>query len=308
MKPGWTAGVTRARLLLSRALGPEQTRAIAALPSLEEALSAIAGSAYGERVQARFDIARAQRATADTLLWQLRVLAGWLPATGARLMRALAAWFELQNIDARLAALEGGGYEPPPFVLGALVTAWPQIEQARSVQQLADGIAGSAWGVPGGRTAAELALGMRVLWARRVHEAAPEAADWVAGAGALLVARELFVAGSRERVVQLRRLPGIGEEALRAGSIPELRSALHPRAAWALAGADEPRELWRAELEWWTRAERDATAMLARWSDETSVVLAAVMRLAADAQRMARALELAAGGGGSALTELLDAA
>ena len=84
-------------------------------------------------------------------------------------MRALAAWFELQNIDARLAALAGDGREPQPFVLGALATAWPMIERARSIEELASALADSAWGDPGGRSPAELALGLRVVWARRVQ-------------------------------------------------------------------------------------------------------------------------------------------
>ena len=90
MKPGWTAGVTRARLLLGRAVGPEHAREVARAPSLAEALAALAGSAYGERVRAGQDLATAQRGIADTLLWHLRILAGWLPAAGGALVRALA--------------------------------------------------------------------------------------------------------------------------------------------------------------------------------------------------------------------------
>ncbi len=304
MKPGWTAGVTRGRLLLSRRLGAEQARAVAARPSLDGAVSAMIGSAYGERARAGSGIVAAQRAVADTLLWHLRILAGWLPAAGVGLVRALAAWFELQNIDARLAALEGDGREPPPYALGALATAWPQVDQARTLEELAGVVAGSSWGDPGVRDPLELALGLRVLWARRVHEVAPAAAELVAGAGALLVARELFVADSRERIAQLRRLPGIGEEPLRASSIDELRRSLHPRAAWALAGVSEPAELWRAELGWWAAVEGDAVALLRRWGAE-EVVFAAVALLAADAQRTARALEAAANGGDPELVEFV---
>jgi hypothetical protein len=304
VKPGWTAGVTRARLLLSRIVGAEQARAIAGRSSLDEAVAAIAGSAYGERVAERSGIVAAERRVADTLLWHLRILAGWLPAQSVGLVRALAAWFELQNIDGRLAALAGDGGEPQPFALGALATGWQAIERARSFEELAGAVAGSAWGDPGGGSPAELALGLRVLWARRVDEVAPEAADWVAGAGALLAARELFVARSGGRLAQLRRLPGIGEAPLGAGSIEELRAVLHPQAAWALAGVREPGELWRAELGWWSRVEGDAIALLRRWGDETAV-LAAVARLAVDAQRMAWALEAAAHGGDPELVELV---
>jgi hypothetical protein len=121
VKPGWTAGMTRGRLLLGRTIGPDQARDVASRRSLAEAVGALAGSAYGERVRAGVELVVAERAVAETLLWQLRILAGWLPAVGASLVRALAAWFELANIDARIAALADDGREPSPFELrGAL--------------------------------------------------------------------------------------------------------------------------------------------------------------------------------------------
>jgi len=307
MRPGWTAGVTRGRLLLSRTIGAEHARSIAGAPSLADGIAILAGSAYGERVQPREDLAAAERAVGNTLLWHLRILAGWLPAAGAGVVRALAAWFELANIDARLAALASDGREPPPYELGALATAWPRIDPARTVEDVAHAIAGSAWAPVAGRSTAELALALRVSWARRVRDAAPEASDWVAGAGALLVARELLIAGGREHSEQLRRLPDVGEAPLASASLVDIRAALPARAAWALADVDEPSELWRAELGWWVRVEREARALLLTGSDE-SAVIAAVTLLAADAQRTARALRAAAGGGHPALVELVDAA
>lgn len=307
MKPGWTAGVTRGRLLLSRILGAGQAHAIAGRHSLDAGVAALAGSAYGERVQTGVDLVTAERGVAETLLWHLRILAGWLPAAGTGLVRALAASFELANIDARLAALASDGREPPPFVLGGLATAWPRVEQARTVEEMVAAVVGSAWGDPGGRSPAELALGLRVSWARRVRETAPEAADWVAGAAALLLARELLVVDTREHVAQLRRLPAVGEQALGASSVDELRAALPPQAAWALAGVSEPNELWRGELGWWSRVERDAMALLRRRGDE-AVVLAAVALLAVDAERTVRALEAAAHGGDPELVELVGGA
>jgi len=205
VKPAWTAGVTRARLLLSRTIGAGLAGRVAASPSLADGLAALAGSAYGERVRAGQDLAAAQRGVADTLLWHLRILAGWLPAGGAALMRALAGWFELANIDARLAALATGGREPPAFALGTLATAWPAAERARTIEELAGVLARSSWDVPRGRVPAEVAIGLRVAWGRRVRDSAPHARDWVEGAGALLVARELLVARTREHSEQLLR-------------------------------------------------------------------------------------------------------
>ena len=293
MKPGWTAGVTRARLLLNRAIGPEHASEVAASQSLRDGLAALAGSAYGERARADQDLAAAQRGVAETLLWHLRILAGWLPAAGAALVRALAGWFELMNIDARLAALASDGREPRPFVLGTLATAWNEAERARTVEDLAREVAGSAWRTSPGSSPPELTIGLRVAWARRVQESAPEAADWVAGAGALLVARELLVARSGEHAAQLLRYPGIDQRVLAANTVPELNGALGPRAGWALSGIAEPTDLWRAELGWWDRVEEDARALLRRIDDE-AVVLAAAALLAVDAQRTARALESAA--------------
>ena len=307
MRPGWTAGVTRARLLLSRVIGAEQARAIASRRSLDEAIAALAGSAYGERVPPGAGLLAAQRGVAETLLWHLRILAGWLPSAGVGLVRVLAGWFELANVDARLAALAGEGRASRPFELGALATAWPRAVQARTVEEIAAAVGGSAWGQVGGGAAAELALGLRVSWARRVQESAPEAGDWVAGAGALLVARELFVAGSHAHAAQLRRLPAVGEEPLRADSIGELRIRLGRQGAWALEGVTGPGELWRAELAWWSRVERDAVALLRRWADE-EVIVAVVALLGADAQRSVRAIEAAARGGDPELVELIGGA
>jgi hypothetical protein len=243
------------------------------------------------------DLATAQRAIADTLLWHLRILAGWLPAAGAALVRALASWFEIANVDARLAALAGDGREPEPFALGALATAWGAAGQARTIEQLSDALTASTWSLPRTDSPDELAIGLRVAWARRALQAAPEASAWAAGAVGLLVARELLVARSRAHVDQLRRCPGIDDHVLNARTLAELRDALDAEARWALGPLEEPSELWQAELAWWDRVEDDSRLLLRRADDE-AVVLAAVALLAVDAQRTARALQSADHGPG----------
>ncbi len=308
MRSGWVAGVTRARLLLSRTIGVEHARAVAGCGTLGEGVGSLAGSAYGERVHPGASLDAAQRGVEETLLWHLRIVAGWLPSSGAGLMRALAAWFELQNIDARLAALASDGREPEPFVLGGLATAWTRIEPAHTVEEIIAAVTGSAWGEAAAwGLPTDLTVGLRVAWAQRVVEATPAAAEWVAGAGALFLARELLLAGRRADSALLRALPGMGEDALAADSLDELRAALPMQAAWALAGCNEPSELWRCELRWWDRVERDAAALLHTWGDE-DVVLAAVALLAVDAQRTMRALAAAARGGRPDLVELIDGA
>ncbi len=305
MKPAWTAGVTRARLLLSRRIGPGLASTVAGSSSLADGLAALASSAYGERARAGQALAAAERGLADTLLWHLRILAGWLPAAGAALVRALAGWFEVANIDARLAALAGDGREPAPFALGTLATAWGAADQARTIEDVADAVAGSAWALPRARSPAELAIGLRVAWGRRVAESAPDAADWVAGAMALLAARELLVAHGSAHAEQLRRYPGIDDRVLRASTLAALRDALGARAGWALGTITEPDELWRAELAWWDRVE-EGSRLLLRRSDDEAVVLAAVALLAVDAQRTARALRSAAQGAGAGPAGLVD--
>jgi hypothetical protein len=110
---------------------------------LEQALQLLAGSAYGQRIPAGVDLEAAQRGVAETLLWHLRIMAGWLPTAGAGLVRALAGWFELANVDARLAALAGDGGEPAPFVRGGLATAWTVIERAHDIEGVAHGLSSS---------------------------------------------------------------------------------------------------------------------------------------------------------------------
>jgi hypothetical protein len=261
----------------------------------------LTASAYGERVAEGEDLAHAERGIAQTLLWHLRILAGWLPAAGAGLVRTLAARFEMENIDARMAALAADGREPPPFALGGLASAWPRLEQARTSEGLRAAIADSVWGARPEPSGEELPLALRAAWARRVQEAAPEAGDWIAGACALLVARELFLGIGDAHAQQLRRLPGIREPALQAASLEELRAVLPASAAWALAGTRGAADLWRAELRWWRRVEGDA-GVLVRGRDPRAAVLGAVALLAADARRTVSALAAAQ----SADTELRE--
>ena len=46
-----------------------------------------------------FDLGQAQRAVGDSMLWNLRVLSGWLPSSGSEASRVLAGWFEIANVD-----------------------------------------------------------------------------------------------------------------------------------------------------------------------------------------------------------------
>ena len=64
---------------------------------------------------------------AATFLWNLRVLAGWTGPDGARVLRLLAGWAEIANVDALLRRFAGEPDVVPPYRLGSLAGAWPQL-------------------------------------------------------------------------------------------------------------------------------------------------------------------------------------
>ena len=297
MSTGWVAGTVRARAMAQRRVGLGGARHLAAAPSLEAALGELVATPYGHDVRTDHTLAQAQRAVAATLLWDLRVLAGWLPRDGGDRVRVLAGWFELSNVDDLRRSIAGQLIDPP-FDLGSLGTSWNRLRSAGSPLQLRQQLTGSPWGDPGADTAAAVGLGMRTVWAERVAAAVPPAAAWAAGAAALLVARERLVVGRRlpeGAAASVRRL--LGAAVLDAASFPELVAAVGGRARWALRGVDRPQALWEAETRWWARVESDAFALLRRPRFGPAPVVGAVAAAAVDAWRVRAALESAARGG-----------
>ncbi len=297
MTAGWVAGSVRARALARRRLGAGTARQLAACASLGDALRLLAVTPCGASIRPGQPLAAAQHEVAGTLLWNLRVLAGWLPRDGVGLLRTLVAWFELANVDELLQALAGrpAGAE---FRLGALVTAWPQLSQATSHDDLRSRLAGSAWQDPGGQTARAVRLGMRARWAARVAELGDPARTWAAGAAALLVAGERFAAGrTAEPAVLDGALPLLGGCAARAATFGELAGSLPSQARWVLTGISSPAGLWRAEAAVISRVERDGLRLLRASGPGREVVLGAVAVMACDAWRIRAALGLAARGG-----------
>ncbi len=292
MSAGWVAGSTRARLLLTRRVGGERARAAAAAGSLAEAARALVGTRFAAVADAS-DLEAAQRAVAATLLLETRILAGWLPAAAGEPVRALAAWFELRNIEERVVYLSGRPLTEP-FALGALGSAWPEASRAQSIGELRAALARSVWGDPGGVAAADVHLGLRLAWARRVSASAPEAATWAAAALALIVARERFLSGRRAEELDRRRLTGLGDDWLRAATVADVSRLLPARAAWALTGVDHPDQLWRCEAAWWRRVSADAERLVHGAREGRPVVVGALALLAADAVRTSAALAVAA--------------
>mgnify|MGYP000094200954 FL=1 len=306
MSAGWVAGSLRARLLVGRGLGAEGARDLAAAGSLEEALAHLARSEYGRERPVEGDLAAVERGVAETVLLRLRVLAAWLPPGAVELVRVLAAWFELANVEDRLAYLLGGA-PPHPFPLGSLAVAWSRAGAAADPDELRLALAGSVWGDPGSPAPAAAHRALRLVWARRLLDEVPETADWVAGALALLVAREVLLDGRPFDVPDRARPHVIGAEWQRARTLAQLVSALPTRAAWPLHGLREAEGLWQGEVRWWRRVERDAAAMTRGARQARAVVIGAAALLAADARRVLAALETAARRGDAELEEVFRA-
>jgi hypothetical protein len=104
---GWIAGGVRARALAGQHRDRDQARRLAACTSLGDALRELGATRYGRQAPAAATLAAAQQAIAGAVLWDMRVLAGWLPQGGAHLVRVLAGWFEIANTDELLQSLAG---------------------------------------------------------------------------------------------------------------------------------------------------------------------------------------------------------
>ncbi len=298
MSAGWVAGSVRARALARRRLGAEETRRLASCGSLSDALRMLAATAYGASLRPEQPLAVAQREIAGSVLWDLRVLAGWLPSEGLRMLRVLGAWFELANVDELLQSIAGRPAEAE-FQLGALATAWPRLRQAASNGDLRAALATSAWRDPGGESTYAVRLGLRARWASRAAALGDPARAWAAGAAALLVAGERFAAGRAvDPGIMGSALSLLGPAALRAATLDEMIAGLPSGASWVLAGLTAPADLWRAEQAWLARVERDGLRLLRTSSLDSGAVLGSIAVMACDAWRVRAALEIAARGGG----------
>ncbi|MGW2512242.1 hypothetical protein ACWC0A_23130 [Streptomyces scopuliridis] len=236
------------------------------------------------------------------MLWHLRVLAGWQSRAGAAALRLLASGFEIANVDDHARALWGTEYRPPvrPYRLGALATAWPTLSEVGSAAELRAALASSEWGDPGGDSAAAVAVGMRIAAAQRIAAVVPQAVHWAAGRLALLVGREVFLAGRTLTPPSARRAARVlGSEAMGSPAFADFPRRLPVTARWVVDGVERPMDLWRAETRWWMRLQQDGRDLTRGSGLDSSPVVGAVALLSADAWRVRGALELAARGGGS---------
>jgi hypothetical protein len=265
----------RARALARRRLGAAGARRLAGSDSIEQAVATLADTPYGHDVKATDDISTAQHAVAASLLWNIRVLGGWVPRTGVPALRALAAAFEVANTDEHRRALRG---EPPGpiFRLGSFATAWPRIAATTSTSDLRECLRTSAWGDPGSDSDRTIHLYLRVACAARVAAAVPMTEPWMRTTVELLL--------TRDRLITRRPTP------------PAVQRAADPLVrADDVPGHNDLRQLWRLESSFWRGVERDAFAALRGSSFDMRPTVATLALLAVDAWRVRAALETAAG-------------
>jgi hypothetical protein len=290
VRGSWIAGSVRARLVAAeRRLGVDGARQLAESASLREALVLLGRSPYRRHVELDMSVGESQRAIASKALMDLRLLAGWLPADAIGLLRALAAWFELANLEDRIAYFDGAPLRTP-FELGSLGVAWPRAAETQGLEELRRALAATPWGDPGGESSVVAGLGLRLAWARRVAGEAPAATRWASGAAGLLLAREIFVAGLPVEALPLPKLELLGPGWQTARTLPHFVRDLPPSAAWALEDLADAADLWRAEARWWSTVEADGDRLLHRESAGPDVVTGATALLAADAHRIVAAL------------------
>ncbi len=312
MSAGWVAGSVRARVLAGRRIGAAECRRVAMCGSLAGALAMLDTTPYRvgpafrkvDSGDLRQQLGAAQFAIAGRVLWDLRVLAGWLPQGGASIMRALAGWFEIANVAERLRELDGG--EPGQyFEIGALATAWPRLQRAPTSADMRAILAASAWNDPGGDTAEAVQAGLRARWAQRVAQLGEPARTWAAAALALLIAAEPSGADQPGIAVLTSVASSLLGPAAGAPTAAELAAALPGRVAWVLKPGTSSGDLWRCEAGWWARVEREGHALLAGTGFDYQPVIGAAVVLAADARRLCSALEITARGGNG--IEVFDA-
>ena len=298
MTAQFVAGTVRAKAMARRRLGVGAVRSLAARASLGDALTALLDGPYGRELQPGMSLADAQHAIGSMLLWNVRVLAGWLPPAGSEQLRVLAGWFEIANVDEQLQRF-GSAPAAPPYRLGRLATAGPRLARATSPADVRFVLATSPWGDPGGDTPRLITLGMRLAWARRVAALVEPAAAWATAGVALLVAKEVFAAGHPLPEPIVEAATGLlGPGPMTVNSLADFGTSLRRDGRLALAGVRAPEDLWRAEAGWWARLHADGLRLLGGSRFGMEPVIGSCALLAADAWQINAALELAAHGGG----------
>ena len=292
MSVSWVAATIRGRALTRRLVGPDGAHHLAT-GSWPDARVILLGSFYGTDLPADADRLMASRHAVEATMWQLRVLAGWLPPGQSVLARIFAGPMEIANIEGHLAHLAGFEADPP-FRLGSLAVAWPRVAAANSVEQVRHALAASVWREPGGAEPTSMALSLRVGWARRLARHVPDTSAWAKGAVAVLVARERFgfsraVSDPTGRVVDEL----IGHHYREAYDLSSFVDRLPKPAAWPFLETHDPDDLWRAEIAVGRRVSRDAYRFANSGRYDKTAVTGAMALLLLDLWRVLGAIQLA---------------
>ena len=302
----WVAATVRARALARRRAGTGTSAAIARAATLQDGLQMLEGTAYEQWIAGAADLTAAEHATRGTVLWQVRVMAGWLPVSSSRLCRSVAAAFERDNLVALAGQLAGGHTAPEAFDLGTLDTAWSRLRSVGSTAELRAELARSPWGAVGPDDSPALQDILTMVWLRRLADTAAPARPWALAGGALIAARTVLVDRARPSP-RLRQLlhPLIGTAWETATDVESMQDSL-PRALGPLfAGVTAPTDLWRAEARARTTVEADGFRLLRSALPGPDVVLGSLAVLTIDAWRIRAALAASALGSGH--SEVLDA-
>ena len=315
MTGAWVSADVRAIAMSHRTVGRAGAANIAACSNLAAALTQLQSSPYARDIRPSHDLADAQRAVASTFLWNVRVLAGWVPAEGVGILRVAMAWFEILNLETRLRPGNPAVGRPvstvgrpvsavgrpvsaaTPFELGTLASTPGGAESVDSDNVL-ERLRTTWWGQPSNTSLWAIGLSMRSRLLDRAGSAIPGASTWAAGAAALIVAREQLIAGNQLPAdVRHNLAHSLGQPALEAQSVDELRERLPRRASWVLDDVRTPEDMWRAESGWWARVEADGRELLRGATFGPEPVVGAVAVMGADAWRVRAALHAAALGG-----------
>ena len=282
----------RARLLSNRRLGAEGARRIvSAGPG--RAVALLAESPYGRSIRSSMDRTVAAQAAAETTLWHLRILAGWLGPAGTDIVRVVSGWFEIVNTERQL-DLVADRPTRAPWDLGALEVAWNRTSRTASPEEIRQVLAASPWGDPGGTSATEVGVGMRLSWARRMAETASPATELATCEAAIVLARELLLFGRNLRgPTETSAARVLGRRWIDGGfSTPEQLALLLPEPARSmLAGIDTAQELWQAESRGHRRVEARALDVLRGAGRGPEVVASTAVLLILDLWRIQGALE-----------------
>jgi len=305
MTVGWVAATARGRSLLSGLIGDDGAHRLGSSRTWPDARARLSTTFYGADLPATADRSTARETARRSVMWQLRVLASWLPPANGRLAHLAAAPFEISNFERHVSRLAGRP-APEPIPLGSLGVAWPRLSTTSSADQLRRELARSVWRDPGGTTPSAFTLGLRIAWARRVTGSIPIARSWAHGGLACLIARELFVFGreiNEASARELDRLFGTGWR--EATSPPDLAQRLPTSANWSLEGVSTGPEVWKSEVMLLRRVSQDAHPLATGGAPSAATAAAIMALMLVDLWRVTASIEAA--GRGSDATEVLDA-